>query len=195
MSKKDQIKWNKKFSEKANLLEQREASNHLQNIINDGKGKIALDLACGAGRNTLFLAKKGFKIFALDISNIALDTVEKLVQKENVEDLVHTSLSDLDEFAPEMPLYDLIIMSNYLDRDLIQRAKVGLKKDGLFFIETYMDDINNEKKDSNPDYLLKKEELKSFFIDGYEEIFYDEFDNESYEMYRMKKQIIVVKKL
>ena len=196
MSKQDQEKWDKKFSEKTELLKPREASTYLKKLELEGKNKTALDLACGAGRHTLYLAKKEFKVFALDISKVALEAVDALVEKEGLSQQVTTAHSDLDEFAPEIEIYDFILMSNFLDRELIKRACVGLKKEGLFFIETYMDDPSNEKKDANPDFLLQKEELKKFFAaDEYEVILYEEFDNESYEMYKMKKQVIVVKKL
>ncbi len=194
MSKQDQIKWDKKFSEKSELLEPREASANLKKLELEGKDKIALDLACGAGRNTIYLAKNDFNVYALDISQVALDTVDALAEKEDLTSKVHTAQSDLDDFAPEIALYDFIVMSNFLDRELIQRACVGLKKEGLFMIETYMDAPSNEKKDSNPDFLLQKGELKTLFDENYEVVLYDEFDNEPYEMYKMRKQVIVVKK-
>ncbi len=53
-------------------------------------------------------------------------------------------------------------MTNFLDRKIISSLKNALKKDGILFIETYMEDKENEKLDSNPDFLLKKGELKVF---------------------------------
>ncbi len=203
MSQYDQQKWDKKFSEKSELLKPREASTYLQKLELKGKEKIALDLACGAGRHSVYLAKQGFKVFALDISKVALDAVDKYIEKEGLSGKVSTVHTDLDNFSPEIALYDVIVMSNFLDRELIKRACVGLKKGGLFFVETYMDDPSNEKKDSNPDFLLQKGELKSlftqeiasYFDENYEIVLYDEFDNEPYEMYKMKKQVIAVRKL
>ncbi len=203
MSQYDQQKWNKKFSEKSELLKPREASLYLQKLELKGEDKIALDLACGAGRHTLYLAQQGFKVFALDISKVALNAVDQRVEKEGLSAKVNTSYTDLDDFSPEIALYDIIVISNFLDTDLIKRACVGLKKEGLFFVETYMDDPSNEKKDSNPDFLLQKGELKTLFTkeiascfdENYEIVLYDEFDNEPYEMYKMKKQVIVVRKL
>ena len=72
MSKQDQIKWDKKFSEKSELLKPREASAYLKKLESIGKDKTALDLACGAGRHSLYLAKQDFKVFALDISKVHL---------------------------------------------------------------------------------------------------------------------------
>ena len=58
-----------------------------------------------------------------------------------------------------------------------------------------MDDIVNEKPSSNPDFLLKKDELKTFFNDSFEVLDYDEFLNEKNELYRMKKQSISIRKI
>ena len=55
--------------------------------------------------------------------------------------------------------------------------------------------IINEKPSSNPDFLLKKDELKTFFDDAFEVLDYDEFLNEENELYRMKKQSIAIRKL
>jgi hypothetical protein len=86
-------------------------------------------------------------------------------------------------------------MTNFLDRNIILPLANALKKDGILFIETYMEDEENEKPNSNPDFLLKKGELKTFFDNYYKILEYDEFFNETYELYRMKIQSIIVKKL
>ncbi|MBI5747375.1 MAG: methyltransferase domain-containing protein [Nitrospirae bacterium] len=39
------------------------------------KGR-ALDIACGEGRNAIFLAKSGYEVDAVDISSVALERVE-----------------------------------------------------------------------------------------------------------------------
>ena len=57
-----------------------------------------------------------------------------------------------------------------------------------------MVDDANEKQGSDRSNLLEAEELKSIFSTGYEVLFYDEFENEPYELYRMKKQAIVARK-
>lgn len=194
MSKEDKIKWNRKFSTQSELLKPREASHKLKNFIGKASGKRALDIACGAGRNTLFLAENGFTVDALDISEVALEAVSNLLKEKSLSQYVRMQLTDLDLFTPDADMYDLVVMTNFLDRELIQRVKAGLKKDGLFIIETYMDDPSNEKKSSDPSYLLSKKELLTFFSSDFEILFYDEFDNEPYEMFFMRKQAVVVKK-
>lgn len=191
MSIEDRKKWNKKYESTPELLEQREPSIKLKKLINKTEGKKALDVACGGGKNSIFLAKNGFFIDALDISELAL----KSINNKGFEN-INTIQIDLEE---ELDLvkehYDLIVQTNFLDRNIIPELIDSLKPMGIFFIETYMHHEINEKKPSNKSFLLEKNELKEFFQDGFEIIDYDEFDNESYELYRMKKQSIIVRKL
>ena len=56
MAQKDEIKWNKKYKEIPSLLQTREVSKKLMQIVQKAKGKKALDIASGAGRNSIYLA-------------------------------------------------------------------------------------------------------------------------------------------
>ena len=195
MSINDKQKWDEKYIKKSQLLNQREASINIQKHIRECSGKKALDLACGAGKNTLYLAKEGFNVDAIDIAKIALDTLDQYAIKNSTQDLINTILMDLDEFEPKADIYDLVIMANFLDRVMIKKAKKSLKINGIFIVETYMIDDNNEKINSDEKNLLYAEELKDIFSDKFKIIFYDEFKNEDYEIYKMKKQVIVAKKI
>ena len=195
MALKDKQKWDTKYLQKSQLLNPRKPSINLVNHLDKCVGKRALDLGCGAGRNTIYLAQNGFSVDALDIAQIALDALHVELQKQNLTKYVNTKLSDLDNFEAQKDSYDLALMCNFLDRELIEEVKRTLSVDGIFIVETYMLDENNEKKDSNQNYLLKKDELKQIFNDGFEVLFYDEYDNEVHEIYQMKKQVIVAKKL
>jgi ubiquinone/menaquinone biosynthesis C-methylase UbiE len=48
------------------------------------KGK-ALDLCCGAGTNTVYLAKKGFEVTAIDISQKAIEYAKEKAEHANVK--------------------------------------------------------------------------------------------------------------
>lgn len=194
MSQQDRQKWDEKYRKKSELLRPRDASVNIKKFVERSTGAKALDLACGAGRNTIYLAKQGYEVDALDIAAIALEALTVEAHREEVTSLVNAQLSDLDSFSPDSESYELIIMMNFLDRALIERVKEGLKREGLFIVETYMNDLINEKRDSHVENLLKKEELRSIFDEGYDVLFYEEFENEAHELYRMKKQAVVVRK-
>lgn len=190
MAQKDKIKWDKKYTEISFLIEDKLPSEKLIQIEKNVKGKKALDIASGAGRNSIYLAKKGFEVEALDISKVALD----VLNAKGFENIT-CKLVDLDEYEVPKNSYDLIIMTNFLDRNLIPKLSNALKKDGILFIETYMEDKINEKPPSNSNFLLKKEELKTFFDESFEILDYDEFLNDDSELFKMKKQCIAVRKM
>lgn len=190
MAQKDKIKWDKKYQETTSLLNHREPSEKLIKIVEKTKGKKALDVASGAGRNSIYLANNGFDVEALDISSVALEALNNRGFKN-----ISCKLVDLDEYELPKNLYDLIVMTNFLDRNLIPKLSNALKIDGVLFIETYMEDEMNEKPASNPDFLLKKNELKTFFDDNFELLDYEEFFNEDYELYKIKKQFIALRKI
>lgn len=189
MSIEDKNKWDKKYNQVPNLLEPREASLFVKKYASVGGGSKVLDLACGVGRNTIYLAHRGFSVDAIDISKEALDTLNSRINYG-----VKTIEADLDDYSFK-DRYNLIIKCNYLDRDLIERTKSSLESGGVYIVETYIDDKDNEKKVSNPDFLLKKGELKEIFKDGFEILEYNEFTNESFESYKMKKAAIAARKI
>lgn len=194
MAQEDQLKWDKKYTENEKLLGFREPSPLLIQYQTQALGTKALDIACGTGRNTLYLASKGFEVDALDISAVALQELTQHMQKATDLSFIHTQLVDLDSYTPVDSHYDLIIQTNFLDRRLISLLGESLTKGGILIIETYMLDPENEKKGSNETYLLKPAELPTYFDEHYEILFYDEFWNQG-ENYRMRKQGIVVKRL
>ncbi len=188
MSLKDKEKWDKKFSTKPELLAPRLPSKVVEEFYEKSPNFEALDIACGVGRHTLFLSKHGYMVDSVDISSVALSELEKKVDSDKVT-LIE---ADLDSFTPSKK-YGFMVMSNFWDRDLIKKLQDSLVTDGLFIVETYMDDEDNQKRDYNSDFLLRKGELLEMFK-GFEVLKYEEFWNESYEMFRMKKQAIVAKK-
>jgi 2-polyprenyl-3-methyl-5-hydroxy-6-metoxy-1,4-benzoquinol methylase len=194
MSKTDQEKWDRKYLDNPRLREKRPPIRWIERYATAGEGKEALDLACGTGRNAIALAEKGWRVEAVDLSPMALQILTEHAQEAGVLDRLETECIDLDTFAPEERSYDLILMANYLDRELITRLIPALEPDGLFIVETYMEHPGNEKKDANPNYLLKAGELLQIFAEGFETVAYDEFWNEGCEIHRMRKAAIVARK-
>jgi len=186
---KDKEKWNKKYAQKPQLLSKREPSKFVKKYAPLAPTKMALDIACGGGRHIFYLRDLGFRIDGIDISNIAINKLKK-----SVDSSVNLIEADLDNYQFKKNSYGFIVKANFLDRSIIERAKDALIDGGIFIVETYVEDKNNEKQNSNPDFLLKKDELKEIFKDGFKILEYKEFNNEPYELHRMKKAAIAVKK-
>ena len=69
-------------------------------------GASILDIGCGDGRNSLFLAQKGFKVDAFDISETGIEKIKYLAKKENLK--INAFLCDMNDFEFENS-YNLII--------------------------------------------------------------------------------------
>src|SRR5699024_3261363 len=66
-----------------------------------------LDMGCGTGRNSLYLAQRGYGVTAVDINANALNTLQSIVQEEGLTG-VKPQVYDLNEAnLPEQ--YGLIV--------------------------------------------------------------------------------------
>jgi SAM-dependent methyltransferase len=191
----DQIKWDRKYTENTRLRELRDPCRDLVAHHPLAPNTLALDVACGIGRNAIFLAKEGFEVDAVDISAVALQELTQHLDAITDLRYIHTALVDLDTYAPLPHRYGIIIMNNYLDRLLIPKLADALVKDGILIIDTYMDDEANGKPATNPDFLLQPGELPTLFNpDNFETVSYREYWSEGVELYRMRKGAIVVRR-
>lgn len=68
----------------------------------------ALDLACGEGRNAVWLAEKGWRVTAVDFSDVALAKAERLAASRGVE--IEWVLADVLDYEPERRAFDLVAL-------------------------------------------------------------------------------------
>jgi tellurite methyltransferase len=124
----------------------------------------ALDLAMGAGRNAIYLAKEGFQVEGIDISAEAVEKAMALAESESVK--ISTLVADLENGYKLTPMaYDVIVCFYYLHRPLIAEIKEGLKPGGVVVYETYNADQAEWGRPKNPEHLLKHNELLNMFCD------------------------------
>jgi len=68
-----------------------------------------LDLACGQGRNSVWLALQGHEVVGLDVSEVAIAQARDLAKRAGAQ--VDFRVCDvIDDFEPE-PVYDLVLLS------------------------------------------------------------------------------------
>jgi 2-polyprenyl-3-methyl-5-hydroxy-6-metoxy-1,4-benzoquinol methylase len=123
----------------------------------------ALDLACGRGANALCLAENGLTVSAWDISSSALEQLSLHANKKHLT--INTEVRDISTQTPEANTFDVIVVSRFLDRTLMNDIKRAIKVNGLIFYQTFTKEKISESGPNNPDYLLDKNELLNFFID------------------------------
>jgi SAM-dependent methyltransferase len=68
----------------------------------------ALDLACGEGRNALWLAERGWQVTAVDFSAVGLEKARRLASERGLE-LVLVE-ADVLEWEPPAASFDLVIV-------------------------------------------------------------------------------------
>ncbi|MBF0276894.1 MAG: class I SAM-dependent methyltransferase [SAR324 cluster bacterium] len=161
----DQIKWNKKYSEKAldswNSMPSEWLCRHEEVLLKQEKAK-ALDLACGNGRNSFFLAKLGFEVDAVDISDVAVSWLNEQIAERKIP--VKTQVMDLEQEALPRNSYQVIICFNYLQRTLFSKINEALDQGGLLLYETvYLDEIEVLGGGMNPKFVLDYNELLHAF--------------------------------
>jgi tellurite methyltransferase len=125
----------------------------------------ALDVAMGGGRNTIYLARMGFRAEGVDISSEAIKKAQESAAANGVS--IGTRVADLEagDYSVEKNAYDVIICFNYLHRPLIPHIKEGLKQGGVVVYQTYTIDQAQFGKPDNPDFLLAHNELLEMFRD------------------------------
>ncbi len=139
----------------------------------------AVDLACGTGRNALFLAERGLHVIAVDWSGAALDILEARARNKKIPtrriqalgeikralragiDLVQ---ADLEKMGLPARSFDLILNIQYLQRSLFPQICRALRPNGMLLFETYTQaQLDFCSGPRNPAHLLKVGELREAF--------------------------------
>jgi tellurite methyltransferase len=162
MAETDQIKWDRKYAEGYGVAE---PSPFLVEALTSGHWEIspgrALDIACGNGRNTLFLAARGFDITGIDISAVGLAEARRRALARALP--VTWEAADLEKASLPTDNYKVIVNFNYLQRSLIQQIRAALRPGGFVIFDTYLIDQKKVGEPKNPEYLLAHNELLEFF--------------------------------
>jgi 2-polyprenyl-3-methyl-5-hydroxy-6-metoxy-1,4-benzoquinol methylase len=132
-------------------------------------GKV-LDIACGEGRNSIFLASEGFEVTGIDISEAGLEKASSWMERENLR--IDFRREDLEKYEIT-ETYDLIINFNFLLRDLIPKEVAALRPGGVIVFDSILDSPyvpTTHKKE----FLLRPGELYSIFSAFPGKIFFPE---------------------
>jgi tellurite methyltransferase len=143
-------KWNERYRAGEQLFDT--PSPLVARFVADLVPGMALDLACGPGRNTLYLAELGWRVTAVDGSPIA---IAKL-RERNVG--IDARLADLErgEFEIQPESYDLICDCYYLQRDLFPQMNMGIRTGGMAIVIVHLADAGTPTR-ACPD------ELRTYF--------------------------------
>jgi tellurite methyltransferase len=120
----------------------------------------ALDVACGAGRNALYLAAQGYAVTALDISAVALERGRRDAAARGLA--VEWRCADLDD-EPEAVLppgpFALIVWVRYVHRELMPHLLARLAHGGTLLCEQHVATTLDVAGPTSPAFRLAPGEL------------------------------------
>ena len=74
--------------------------------------RTVLDLGCGRGRHSLFLAAMGFEVTAVDLSSQGIDQLEKQARRLNLDKNIKTLVCDMLELPFNKGTFDCVLAFN-----------------------------------------------------------------------------------
>ena len=112
-----------------------------QNINN----AVCLDLGCGHGKNSIYLAEKGFKVTAIDVSYYSIKEARKL------SNLVEWKVRDMKKIKCDKDKYDLVILTGSLHclstideiRSVMDNVKSSTKIGGYNVISVFNNGVQD----------------------------------------------------
>ena len=126
--------------------------------------------ADGEGRNGVYLAKLGYDVTSVDVSNLAVDKANALAEEHGVQ--INSHVGDIFTFPCDVDHYDLVVISfmHFLPEDhlrFIDLMKTTLKPGGVLVMEGYMLDQMplTSGGPKNPDMLFSRQQIADNFAD------------------------------
>jgi tellurite methyltransferase len=129
----------------------------------------ALDLACGTGRNGLYLLARGVPVVFADRDSECLDQISRQLEaKPFTRQKQQGRTWQVDfEFPGTRPLeaqsFGAILVFRYLHRPLLHDIKEAVIPGGLLIYETFTVEQARFGGPRNPDFLLRSGELRECF--------------------------------
>jgi 2-polyprenyl-3-methyl-5-hydroxy-6-metoxy-1,4-benzoquinol methylase len=116
----DRAAWDERYAA-TDLVWSAEPNRFVEQIVGSWSPGRALDIACGEGRNAIWLARQGWEVTAVDFSQVALRKAEALAEDNDAHvTWVH---GDVLTYEPPSGSFDLVLLA-YLQLDSEQMTAV-----------------------------------------------------------------------
>ena len=123
----------------------------------------SLDLAAGSGRESVFLARRGWEAHAWDHAPEALERASALAARNGVT--LHTRIVELER--GELPAlergFDVVMAFRYLHRPLLPWISAAVAPGGVIVYETFLEAQARHGRPNKPRFLLRPGELREAF--------------------------------
>lgn len=162
-SSEDQRRWDKKYARSHPYGSSQPDADLIKYIGKVPDSGLALDIACGSGRNSIFLARHGLDVVCMDISTRALETLQSSAGDNPIAKKLYPVQADLTHTTLPSAGFDVVTVIRYLDRRAFSAYLQTLKTGGLLFIKTFNRNHLTRVPGFNPDYLVTPGELTRQF--------------------------------
>lgn len=171
----DALRWDERYSRETERFALRSPRHLLTSHVELlSPNALVLDAACGTTSTGRYLAARGWRVVAVDVSYAALRiaqknfrakrsvTLDKAKRQSVRKDASPVSFAVMDLVDPWLPSahFDVILNFYFLSRPIIPTYRQALKPGGLLFFETYLRERND-----NSERFLESQELRRFFDD------------------------------
>ena len=127
--------WNARYA--ADELWPVEPNVYVAEVVPDLPGGRALDLACGEGRNAIWLAQRGWEVTAVDFASVAVDRARTRAGDAGVD--IQFAVADLLSYEMQASAFDFVLLCflqlpDHERRDVWARAADSVAPGGTLLV-------------------------------------------------------------
>jgi rhodanese-related sulfurtransferase len=124
---------------------------------------LALDVAMGEGRNSIYMATRGFDVDGVDADPETVARARAAARKLGAP--IRATVGNFEDGTYIIPIeaYSVIAVFNYLHRPLFKDIKDGVVPGGVVIYQTFTTEQARFGRPKNPDHLLRRGELRDVF--------------------------------
>lgn len=133
MADTDRVRWDERYADRAPAAAGPPVAfaGHQDLFPSDGH---ALDLACGQGSASVWLALRGLDVLGVDVSPVAIERARELAVDNGVGERCRFDVADLDDGLPIGPPAEVILCHKFRDRRLDAAIVERLAPGGLLAV-------------------------------------------------------------
>ena len=189
MSEIDRQKWDQRYA--GDTYRKGNPVTLVEDWVSSAPVGKALDVACGAGRNAILLARHGFAVDAIDISVEGLKLGQQHADELGLE--INWIEQDLDQSYTFDNDYNLIVVLWYVDLDLIARLTGHLAPGGYLLCEEHLQTDAEVAGPGNRNFRVPPGALREA-VDGLEILLYEESIGENDDGEKLASARVVARK-
>jgi len=121
----------------------------------------ALDLACGLGGNAILLAEQGLNVDAWDFADVPIAALQTMASDRHLS--INAKVRDVVADPPEQESFEVIVVSYFLDRDIVPALIRALKPEGLIYYQTFTRQHVSDRGPKCDEFRLADQELLHLF--------------------------------